>query len=93
MLLGGLFAGLAILVAVAAFFTGEARLAGISETEALVAGFRMALGTGAASLLLCLFTLPEAQIGAALNVGLLLLAFWAGYRTGRKAAPTTPGQP
>lgn len=45
-------------------------------------------GTGMA------FLSPGMQAGLAIAVvGLLLLAFWAGYRTGRKAAPTTPGQP
>ncbi|GGI91040.1 hypothetical protein [Pseudarthrobacter scleromae] len=44
-------------------------------------------GTGMA------FLSPGTQAGLAIAVvGLLLLAFWAGYRTGRKAAPKTPGQ-
>jgi hypothetical protein len=41
----------------------------------------LALGTGAASLLLCLLTLPEAQIGALLN-GALLMLLTAAMRQG-----------
>lgn len=33
----------------------------------------LALGTGSASLILCLLTLPEAWVGAALNAGLMVL--------------------
>jgi EmrB/QacA subfamily drug resistance transporter len=45
--LGGAI-GLAVLVAVAAGTTVSARAAGLPEAEALIAGYRMALGTGSA---------------------------------------------
>ncbi|HKP94973.1 MAG TPA: MFS transporter [Fibrobacteria bacterium] len=44
--LGGAL-GLAVLVAVAAGRTAHVRAAGVPETDALLAGYRMALGTGA----------------------------------------------
>jgi predicted MFS family arabinose efflux permease len=45
--LGGAL-GLAVLVAVAAHFTAAATAAGVSQAEALVSGYRWALGTGTA---------------------------------------------